>query len=61
LSNEIRFAQQVSYACNSVSALLSLHYGNPALEGENCRLWIKAGAEKEAERRIDHWVLNHAK
>ncbi|MGH9343963.1 MAG: hypothetical protein ACRD19_09410 [Terriglobia bacterium] len=59
LSNEARFPQHVAVACGAVEELLRLHYGNPAVEGESCRLWIKAGAEKVADRRIDVWVKNH--
>jgi hypothetical protein len=59
VSNETRFPRYVAGACVSVPKLLELHYGNPVLEGEVCRLWIKAGAEKEANRRIDQWVVNH--
>jgi hypothetical protein len=59
VSNETRFPRYVAVACVSVPKLLELHYGNPVLEGEACRLWIKAGAEKDAGRRIDQWAANH--
>lgn len=59
VSNETRFPQYVALASASVGELLELHYANPALEGEACRLWIKAGAEKDADRRIDVWAENH--
>jgi len=59
VSNEVRFPRYVAVACDSVPELLSLHYGNPALEGEVCRLWIKAGSEKLPERRIDKWAVDH--
>lgn len=59
VSNETRLPRYVAVACVSVPKLLELHYGNPALEGEACRLWLKAGAEKDADRRIDQWVANH--
>ena len=61
LSNEIRFTKYVALASQAVPELASLHYANPGIEGEQCRLWIKAGAEKEADRRIDMWVENHLK
>ena len=61
LSNEIRFPKYVALACQAVPELASLHYANPGIEGEQCRLWIKAGAEKEPDRRIDLWVGNHLK
>jgi len=59
VSNETRFPRYVAAACASVPKLLELHYGNPVLEGEDCRLWLKAGADKDAGRRIDQWVANH--
>jgi hypothetical protein len=59
LSNEMRFPRCVSRACVAVPQLAQLYYGNPHLEGEDCRLWIKAGADKEPDRRIDNWVANH--
>jgi hypothetical protein len=59
VSNETRFPRHVVAACASVQDLLLLHYGNPAIEGEACRLWIKAGAEKEPDRRIDVWASKH--
>jgi len=59
LSNETRFAQHLATACSSVVELLRLHYANPAHEGEVCRLWIKAGAEKELIRRIDRWCATY--
>jgi hypothetical protein len=61
LSNEVRFPRYVALACASVPELASLHYANPAVEGDQCRLWIKAGAEKDADRRIDVWLENHLK
>jgi hypothetical protein len=59
LSNEMRFPRQVTQACTAIPELAQLHYGNPSIEGEDCRLWIKAGAEKEPNRRIDKWLANH--
>lgn len=59
LSNEVRFPSQVTRACVAVPELAQLYYGNPSIEGEDCRLWIKAGAEKEPARRIDNWSANH--
>jgi hypothetical protein len=59
LSNELRFPRQAAQVCQTEENLKQLHYGNPAVEGENCRLWIKAGAEKEPERRIDVWAASH--
>jgi hypothetical protein len=59
LSNEVRFPKYVAAACAAVPELASLHYANPAVEGDQCRLWIKAGAEKDADRRIDCWVEDH--
>jgi hypothetical protein len=61
LSNEKDLPQFVALACRAVKALLQLHYANPAVEGDACILWIKAGAEKETDRRIDVWVENHLK
>ena len=59
LSNEVRFPRYVARACVGVPKLAELYYGNPRVEGEDCRLWIKAGAEKEPDRRIDIWSANH--
>jgi len=59
LSNEVRFPRYVTWACVAVPELAQLYYGNPRIEGEDCRLWIKAGAEKEPDRRIDNWFANH--
>jgi hypothetical protein len=59
LSNEVRFPRYVTRACEAVPELAQLYYGNPGVEGEDCRLWIKAGADKEPGRRIDNWFANH--
>ena len=60
ISNETRFPKYIALACDSLQELLLLYYGNPAVEGEACRMWIKAGAEKTPERRIDVWARSHA-
>jgi len=59
LSNEMRFPRHVTRACAAVPELAQLYYGSPGIEGEDCRLWIKAGADKEPGRRIDNWFANH--
>lgn len=59
LSNERNFPLLVANACAKVRELTRLYFANPALEGEPCILWIKAGAEKEADRRIDEWAEIH--
>jgi hypothetical protein len=59
LSNEVRFPRHVTQACATVPELAQLYYGNPGIEGEDCRLWIKSGADKEPNRRIDTWFANH--
>jgi hypothetical protein len=59
LSNEKDLPQFLALACNRVRELLSLHYGSPAIEGDACISWIRAGAQKDAGRRIDVWVENH--
>ncbi len=59
LSNEKEFPRFVAPACSSVKELLQLHYANPMIEGDQCILWLKGGAEKDADRRIDLWVRNH--
>lgn len=59
LSNEVRFPRHLTRACVAVPVLARLYYGSPGVEGEDCRLWIKAGAEKEPGRRIDNWSANH--
>jgi hypothetical protein len=61
LSNETHFPRYVSLACPTDQELSTLYYANPAVEGDDCRLWIKAGAEKDADRRIDVWAENHSK
>jgi len=58
LSNERAFPRLVADSCAAVAQLGELHYGNPATEGDKCRLWIKAGAEKEPKRRIGVWARN---
>ena len=55
----MRFPRQVTLACVAVPEFVELYYGNPSVEGEDCRLWIKAGADKEPDRRIDNWSANH--
>jgi hypothetical protein len=59
LSNEVRFPRHVTEACAAVPELAQLYYGNPGIEGEDCRLWIKSGADQEPDRRIDRWFANH--
>jgi hypothetical protein len=61
VSNEVRFPRYVALACAAVQELASLYYANPTVEGDRCRRWIKAGAEKDADRRIDSWVENYLK
>jgi hypothetical protein len=61
LSNEKEFPKFVALACDAVWEFLLLHYASPAFEGNACILWIKAGAAKDADRRIDAWVENHLK
>lgn len=53
VSGEVSLQRIVTEACGEVQELASLYYGNPICEGDACRLWIKAGAEKDADRRID--------
>jgi hypothetical protein len=59
VSGEVNLPRLVTQACAEVEELSSLYYGNPASEADECRLWIKAGAEKDADRRIDVWAANH--
>jgi hypothetical protein len=59
VSDETNFPTFVAASCSSVPELTALHYGNPGVEGEVCKLWIKSGAEKEPSRRIDAWALNY--
>jgi len=61
LSNEKNLPMFVAVACRTVVELSTLHYGNPAEEGDKCIDWIKGGADKDADRRIDSWVENHLK
>jgi hypothetical protein len=61
LSNEKNLPMFVAAACRTVLELSMLHYGNPAEEGHKCIDWIKAGADKNAGRRIDVWGENHLK
>jgi len=61
LSNEKNFPMFVAAACSTVLELSTLYYANPAAEGDKCIDWIKAGADKDADRRIDVWVENHLK
>lgn len=59
LSNERNLPGFVAIACRKVRVLSTLYYANPAVEREPCIGWIKAGAEKEAGRRIDVWADAH--
>jgi len=59
LSNETNFPQLVAIACGKVRDLSKLYYANPAAERDECVLWLKAGAENDARRRIDVWVRNY--
>jgi len=59
ISRETRFPTLIAKACPTIHGLALLYYANPAVEGDECRLWIKAGAEKDADRRIDVWASNH--
>jgi hypothetical protein len=61
LSNEKNLQKFLALACSRVQVLSVLYYANPAAEGDDCILWIKAGAEKDADRRIDVWAENHLK
>jgi len=59
ISREAKFPTFIAKACPTVRELTLLYYANPAVEGDDCRLWIKGGAEKDAVRRIDVWADNH--
>jgi hypothetical protein len=59
LSRERDFPRYVAIACRTVRVLFTLYFANPEAEGEACILWIKAGAEKEPNRRIDTWFASH--
>jgi hypothetical protein len=59
LSNESNLPKFIAIACPKVHELASLYYANPTVEGDACRLWIKAGAEKNADRCIHVWSQNH--
>ncbi len=61
LSRERDFPKYVAIACRTVRVLSTLYYSNPEAEEEQCILWIKAGAEKHTDRRIDFWVEKHTK
>jgi hypothetical protein len=56
VSNEVRLPRYIALACDSTEELRALYYANPTVEGEACRRWVKAGAEKTSDRRIDEWV-----
>lgn len=59
LSLEVRFPRYLAIACDRVRILGTLFYGNPALEGDVCIQWIKAGASVERDRSISQWAANH--
>jgi hypothetical protein len=61
ISNEKNLPKFVTIACSRVQLLSTLYYANPAAERDTCVQWIKAGAEKDADRRIDIWAQNHPK
>jgi hypothetical protein len=59
LSNERKLPTLVATVCRTITEFTALYYANPAVEEDACILWIKAGAEKDAERRIDVWAESH--
>ena len=59
LSNEKNFPKFIAIASRNVRDLSDLYYANPAAEGDICIHWIKAGAERDADRQIDVWAENH--
>jgi hypothetical protein len=61
ISNEKNFPVFVATAVHSVKELTALYYANPSAEGDLCISWIKDGAEKVADRRIDNWAKKHPK
>jgi len=56
VSIERRFPQIVSVASKAVLEFRQLYYANPDVEGDPCIVWIKDGAEKIEDRRIDVWA-----
>jgi len=56
LSNESNFPGYLKIAARRVRILSTLHYGNPAAEGEPCIEWVRNGARPEGARRIDVWA-----
>ena len=58
LSNEISFPGYLSIAARTVRVLSALYYASPAIEGELCIEWLRAGAPPSATRRIDVWSEN---
>jgi hypothetical protein len=60
LSNENNFPGYLSVVSRTVRILCGLYYGNPAIEGEPCIQWVRAGAQPEGPRRIDMWAENRA-
>jgi hypothetical protein len=60
LSNEKNPPGYLSIAARTVRILSSLHYGNPAAEGDPCIEWVRAGARPEGTRRIDGRSENRA-
>jgi hypothetical protein len=61
ISRETNFPAFIAKACSAVRELASLYYANPIEKDDACRLWIKAGADKVDDRRIDNWAEKHPK
>jgi hypothetical protein len=59
ISRETKFPAFIAKACPTVREFALLYYANPGVEGEECRRWINAGAEKDKDRRIDAWAEKH--
>lgn len=55
LSNESRLPSHLKTCCISVPELRKLFFANPQEEQDVCIQWIKAGAKKGPERRINKW------
>ena len=58
ISKEKRFSNIMAKATKVVPEFASLYYGNPEVEEDRCINWIKEGAEKQPDRRIDIWAEN---
>jgi hypothetical protein len=55
LSNETRLPSHLKSSCKSIPEFRRIFFANPEKEKEECIDWIRAGAKKEPQRRVDRF------